>query len=973
MRTCAALLGSYWHRIKTMSRRQKYTSLFLLLAVVIGVFLIPDVTSAQIEKDSIAGSIIIALTKFFLWLASLAMQLAIFFLKFFILIAGYNGYINADVVKFGWNIVRDVANMFFIVILLVIAFGTILGLEQYEWKKSLPKLVFAAVFVNFSNVICQLIIDVAQVFTITFLNAVAGTAGGNLINLMKFDQVFSIIKSAPTAAGTEIEGDLLIGALMALFLTLIAATTIGSYMIVMLYRMVTLWCLIILSPLAFLFSVLPSTQSYADEFWKEFANHVIAAPVMVFFLWLSFATFGGDIVTSNIQEHNMLQGYVLDSGSNAVAEQTSVSISEATSWINLANFAVAIGFMFIGLERVQKLGVRGGDYLQRGLDFGKKVFTIAAGYTLGRAMYDKAGGATGIAKSAIVGTGSVLGVNHQLAKMQERAKQLWIKAGPGKVALRREGDLHTIKAQTEAIAGRYVTEGERKSRHGKGLAKDTILLNEEKKREQGHHKTVEAQVRMDLFAKEKKKYDNEVERLKKEEIEAARKKGTPPPLFDDKKMAQLQEQAIHNLDSPILNALFEQATARNTAGKMEKEIDKEMGSQVADITRLAIGKIPKEFKNFLKAEAKDDIDDFGDLSYKQRELQFVKHLEDIDRLKTDIADPSKAKDKEANEKELAATVGRAMTLYAMAAENGDTNGYNDKVDASWAGVNLQDGNERHKVMLSLFTRKTKTELDAPNGAIEAENQLRDMLGNKFAIKMSGLGAALNREAERKGGFQNFNQINEGLDENGRVQLGFSNNMVAGPTGVAPAGAPNLRRLSTGTTADGATEREIFKQFLMTGVNVRSISDGRNLMQMKQDGTSMGALNDEAETVLLSIGRMNAEAIRSMNASIKNLLAGGKFNTSTVKDSSGRVVQGFDAASDTFNAGDMTDTFQNVLTQLVTRCKTGTGTTQEQAQKAIVELVQGLTRDKTHNSWDTVKHLKLKDSTGTVIELDTLHP
>ena len=402
MHTCAALVRRWWNNLKTISKRQKYTFVFALLAIIVTLFFVPNITHAQIDQNTFSGAILIAFTKFFLWLASLGIQLAIFFLKFFILLAGYNGFINADIVKFGWNIVRDVANMFFIVILLVIAFGTILGLEQYEWKKSLPKLVFAAIFVNFSNVICQIIIDISQVFTITFLNAVAGTAGGNLINIMKFDDVFTLLKSGPPVAGTDILGDILIGSLFAVFFCFIAAASIGSYMIVMLYRMVTLWCLIILSPLAFLFSILPTTKSYADEFWKEFISHVIAAPMMVFFLWLAFATFGaGSIVETNIQnpDNNSIarQGFTLDSDSEAVGAQTGVTISKATSWMNLANFAVAIGFLYIGIERVQKLGVRGGDYIQRGMDFGKRAFNIAAGIELARWGHGKGTSALGSA------------------------------------------------------------------------------------------------------------------------------------------------------------------------------------------------------------------------------------------------------------------------------------------------------------------------------------------------------------------------------------------------------------------------------------------------------------------------------------------------------------------------------------------------------------------------------------------------
>ena len=62
-----------------------------------------------------------------LTIANLCILLTVFFLKFFITLASYNGYIDTPTVELGWVMVRDVANMFFVIALLVIAFGTILG------------------------------------------------------------------------------------------------------------------------------------------------------------------------------------------------------------------------------------------------------------------------------------------------------------------------------------------------------------------------------------------------------------------------------------------------------------------------------------------------------------------------------------------------------------------------------------------------------------------------------------------------------------------------------------------------------------------------------------------------------------------------------------------------------------------------------------------------------------------------------
>ncbi|GAG05001.1 unnamed protein product, partial [marine sediment metagenome] len=74
----------------------------------------------------------------------------------------YN-FMDEGIVQAGWAIVRDICNLFFILILLIIAFATILRLEPYDIKKMLPKLLIIALLINFSKMICGLIIDFSQV------------------------------------------------------------------------------------------------------------------------------------------------------------------------------------------------------------------------------------------------------------------------------------------------------------------------------------------------------------------------------------------------------------------------------------------------------------------------------------------------------------------------------------------------------------------------------------------------------------------------------------------------------------------------------------------------------------------------------------------------------------------------------------------------------------------------------------------
>src|SRR3989344_575741 len=56
----------------------------------------------------------------------------------------FQSFATVPVVQIGWTISRDLANMFFILIMLLIAFGTVLRIDTYGWKKLIPKLVIAA-------------------------------------------------------------------------------------------------------------------------------------------------------------------------------------------------------------------------------------------------------------------------------------------------------------------------------------------------------------------------------------------------------------------------------------------------------------------------------------------------------------------------------------------------------------------------------------------------------------------------------------------------------------------------------------------------------------------------------------------------------------------------------------------------------------------------------------------------------------
>ena len=54
-----------------------------------------------------------------------------------------------EAVDIVWRVIRDLSNMFFIIVLIVIAFATMLKLEAYKWQRMLPKLLAMAILINF--------------------------------------------------------------------------------------------------------------------------------------------------------------------------------------------------------------------------------------------------------------------------------------------------------------------------------------------------------------------------------------------------------------------------------------------------------------------------------------------------------------------------------------------------------------------------------------------------------------------------------------------------------------------------------------------------------------------------------------------------------------------------------------------------------------------------------------------------------
>ncbi len=205
-----------------------------------------------------------------------------------------------DFVIRGWTHVRDFANMFFILIMVVIAFATMFRQESYGIKRALPRLIITALVINFSRVITGVFLDAAQIFINFFLSALPqGQVGESLAASLNIGSILDMALSGE--AGGEMAES--VGYVIAFFILLFAAIAIGGFAILFIVRVVALWILIILSPLAFVAAILPATQQYFNMWWKNFITWTFWGVGATFFIWLAIwlgefmrtSSFGGDI------------------------------------------------------------------------------------------------------------------------------------------------------------------------------------------------------------------------------------------------------------------------------------------------------------------------------------------------------------------------------------------------------------------------------------------------------------------------------------------------------------------------------------------------------------------------------------------------------------------------------------------------------------------------------------------------------
>ncbi|MFA4833923.1 MAG: hypothetical protein WC619_03700 [Patescibacteria group bacterium] len=357
--------------------KKSKTAIFCIATFCIFSFLIGNFSFAETNPAAAAGGAVLdgvglavaTLLSWIAWAFTIVFGLLLTLLvQILVNVAQFSNIINVAAVEKGWIIVRDLCNMSFILILLIIAFATILRQENYSAKKILPKLLLMAVLINFSKTIFGLLIDFSQVVMLTFVNGFAQNGPGNFIAMFQTDKIMTMWGGKGDVSSWSIVVAIITG-VIALIITNIVVLVMLAILVM---RIIMLWVYTILSPLVFLGFAFPPVQNYTKEIWEDFNKQLVVGPVLAFFLWLALATASDS--SNKLGSGAMISG----AGGTAVGgEQVCAGISKLFCEGEFQTFIITIGLLMGGLMVAQKAGGAAGSIAGKGMSLAQS--TLKAG------------------------------------------------------------------------------------------------------------------------------------------------------------------------------------------------------------------------------------------------------------------------------------------------------------------------------------------------------------------------------------------------------------------------------------------------------------------------------------------------------------------------------------------------------------------------------------------------------------------
>ncbi len=581
-------------------------------------------------------------------LPALILWLAAYFFNVLISITLSSKMFLAPFVGSAWGVVRDLSNIFFILILLYIAIKIILGLGGSDVKKMIAKVVIIALLINFSMFFTQVVIDTSNILALIFYNkldtcnkdtttgkcriysTVTGEkdVAGNMVNA--FDPTQLLTKGFFETAGTidpgitgvqpqpaPVSASMLIGiTIMAGLIMFFAAYALFVAGISFLGRLIELLVLIIFSPFAFMSFTVPKLASYEYIGWDAWFKRLIAtsfmAPIFMFFMFFMF-------MLINVKP-NIFQSLVTQTGEGML--------------IRILSVIIPAGLILMLLLRATDFAKKGGGKLGEMLMKGAK---MAGGLALGAGV-----GVAAVAGRATLGrAGAALAGSERVKKWTagrfggEAAMTAFKKIGSGSFDVRgaKIGG-QTLASATgmklgEAQKGGFSERRAQDIRKRQERAKDIEVGEDEYLKQQLNATEMNLQQLLSKNAQDIETLDKGIEKTRQDAVDANSKlnaasaklnavKGTGTTTNGVYEPSQKEKDALAELEGAseahaVANKAVEDAKTnkknfregkeyeiKNSKGETEKKTVKDESGNIINIDNLE--KVKKEQAQEIKTE-----------------------------------------------------------------------------------------------------------------------------------------------------------------------------------------------------------------------------------------------------------------------------------------------------------------------------------------------------------------------------------
>lgn len=254
----------------------------------------------------------------------------------------FNPFAAGSEIKTVWSSLLAIANSLLVVAFLIVIFSqsTSVGLSSYGVKKMLPRIIAAAILMNLSYYICQILVDLSNIAGVGIASLVSSVTSGSFT-----DNVENVSNLSKVLVGAGIV------AIVAFFFLIPVALSFLAVIFTIAARNALIVLLVMVAPLAFAAWILPNTEKYFRKWWELLINLLLLFPLVMLI-------FSASIVAANVIASNPPSGG---------AGSTELNGMVALLVLALPLFAMPFMFKIAGsaLSRINALTQQ---QLQRGAD-----------------------------------------------------------------------------------------------------------------------------------------------------------------------------------------------------------------------------------------------------------------------------------------------------------------------------------------------------------------------------------------------------------------------------------------------------------------------------------------------------------------------------------------------------------------------------------------------------------------------------